>query len=217
MWGNIVSITLAESQESTQGETCQYSGQKLCLDDELLSTLNTKWSFTMPFHNQTLEIALVSSSQLSRGFYSTWILCLYSTLRRSPFVFTRHVHAFLLVRKISYTSCPWCCRVSDGNAFKPWCAGCNIVSLILYYKNTTHLSSSRVTPNGVIFSAIFVEWQDFVATDYFIRSQVCSTFWNLETLLWQIVDLTLKTFYRVVPIWTFHHFFIPRHSLKRMS
>ena len=42
MWGNIVWITLAESQESTQGETCQYSGQKLCLDDEQRLTLNTK-------------------------------------------------------------------------------------------------------------------------------------------------------------------------------
>ena len=30
-------------------------------------------------------------------------------------------------------------------------------------------------------------WQDFgQAADYLIRSQVCSTFWSLETLLWQI-------------------------------
>lgn len=152
---------------------------------------------------------------IPHGFFAFILL-----LRRSPFAFTTCT-CLLACEKISYTSCPWCCRVSDGKAFKPWCAGCNMVSLILYHKNTTHLSSSRVSLQmGSFFPVVFVGWQDFgQAADYLIRSQVCSTFWNLETLLWQIVDLTLKTFYRVVPVWTFHHFFVPtwRHSLMRMS
>ena len=41
------------------GETCQYSGQKVHLDDEQLLTLNTTGSFAVPFKNQNLEITFV--------------------------------------------------------------------------------------------------------------------------------------------------------------
>ena len=63
-----------------------------------------------------------------------------------------------------------------------------MVSLILYHKNTTHLSSSHVSLQmGSFFLVVCVGWQDFgQAADYLIRSQVCSTFWSLETLLWLI-------------------------------
>ena len=58
---------------------------KLWFDDELLLILNTKWSFAMPFQNQTLELCLCQAAmQLSHGFYSTWILCLYFTFEEIP-------------------------------------------------------------------------------------------------------------------------------------
>ena len=171
MWGNIVWITLAESQESTQGQTYQYSGQKLCLDDELLSTLSTKWSFTVLFQNQTLEIAFVSSSQLSCGFYSTWILCLYSAVKEIPFPFTctsllacekntLYELSTMLQSIRSKSLQTLMCRLRHG----------------LTLSGTQHIYAPRVCHSkwGHFLPVIFVGWQDFgQAANYSVRSQVC--------------------------------------------
>ena len=83
--GRVVWSTLAESQEITQGETCQYPGQKLCLDVELLLTqVDLRHAFPeSDFGNRVF----FKQSTLPR-IHFTCILCLNFTLKENPFPFT---------------------------------------------------------------------------------------------------------------------------------